>query len=76
MLAVKSKGRVTVYSRRKNDFTKRFAYVAAALQDRPDESVIDRELVALDVASKVKWRSCFRIIWRHRAMSFAPQAIT
>jgi ATP-dependent DNA ligase len=48
MPAVKSKGRVTLYSRRKNDFTKRFAYVAAALQDIPDETVIDGELVALD----------------------------
>ncbi len=46
--AVKSKGRVTLYSRRGTDMTRRFDYIADALEDLPDETVIDGELVALD----------------------------
>ena len=46
--AVKSRGKVTLYSRRGIDLTKRFDYIAEALQPLPDETVIDGELVALD----------------------------
>lgn len=38
----------TLFSRRGNDLTKRFDYVAAALANLADETVIDGELVALD----------------------------
>lgn len=46
--AVKTKGRIILYSRRGNDLTKRFDYIAQALQPLPDDTVIDGELVALD----------------------------
>jgi ATP-dependent DNA ligase len=46
--AVKSGGRVTLYSRRGNDLTNRFDYIAAALGSLPDNTVVDGELVALD----------------------------
>jgi bifunctional non-homologous end joining protein LigD len=46
--AVKSKGRVTLYSRRGIDLTKRFNCIAEALESLPDETVIDGELMALD----------------------------
>jgi DNA ligase D-like protein (predicted ligase) len=46
--AVKNNGRLTLYSRRGNDLTKRFHYITEALKSLPDESVIDGELVALD----------------------------
>jgi ATP-dependent DNA ligase len=46
--AVKTKGKVTLLSRRGNDLTKRFNDIAEALHDLPDETVIDGELVALD----------------------------
>ena len=46
--AVKAEGRVALYSRRGNDLTKRFEYIAAALGSLPDDTVIDGELVALD----------------------------
>jgi ATP-dependent DNA ligase len=37
----------TLYSRRENVLNQRFPYIAAALQDLPNETVIDGELVAL-----------------------------
>jgi hypothetical protein len=50
-IAVKS-GKATVYSRRGTDLTQRFRYVADALANLPDETVIDGELVALDEQGK------------------------
>jgi ATP-dependent DNA ligase len=46
--AIKTKSRVTLYSRRGNDLTKRFDYIAKALESLPDDTVVDGELVALD----------------------------
>jgi ATP-dependent DNA ligase len=45
--AVKNKGKVTLYSRRKNILNKKFDYIAEALDFLPDETVIDGKLVAL-----------------------------
>lgn len=50
--AVKAGSKVTLYSRRGNDLTKRFDYIAAALESLPDETAIDGELVALDEQGK------------------------
>ena len=44
---VQSAGRTTLYSRRRNVLNQKFHYVASALRDLPDETVIDGELVAL-----------------------------
>jgi DNA ligase D-like protein (predicted ligase) len=44
---VRSAGKTTLYSRRQNVFNQRFPYIATALQDLPNETVIDGELVAL-----------------------------
>jgi DNA ligase D-like protein (predicted ligase) len=52
MVAVRSGGKVTLYSRRGTDLSKRFEYVTAALESLPDETVIDGELVALDEQGK------------------------
>jgi len=46
--AVKTSGKVSLYSRRGHDHTQRFDYIAHALKSLPDETVIDGELVALD----------------------------
>lgn len=51
-IAVKSGGKVTLYSRRGTDLTQRFEYVAAGLMTLQDESVLDGELVALDEQGK------------------------
>jgi DNA ligase D-like protein (predicted ligase) len=50
--AVKHKGNVTVYSRRRNILNRKFGYIADALEDLPDETVIDGELVAMDTAGR------------------------
>ena len=45
--AVKSGGKITLYSRRQNVLNTKFPYIAVALKGLPDETVIDGELVAL-----------------------------
>jgi DNA ligase D-like protein (predicted ligase) len=52
LIAVKSAGKVILYSRRGIDLTRRFGYVADALATLPDETVIDGEVVALDEEGK------------------------
>ena len=44
---VQSAGRTTLYSRRRNVLNQKFHYIATALKDLPDDTVIDGELVAL-----------------------------
>jgi DNA ligase D-like protein (predicted ligase) len=46
--AVKTGGKVTVYSRRRNVLNRQFGYIADALADLPDETVLDGEVVAVD----------------------------
>jgi bifunctional non-homologous end joining protein LigD len=45
--AVRSAGRTTLYSRRQNVLNQKFHYIATALKDLPEDTVIDGELVAL-----------------------------
>jgi bifunctional non-homologous end joining protein LigD len=44
---VKEKGKVTLYSRRRNVLNQKFGYIAEALKDLPNGTVLDGELVAL-----------------------------
>lgn len=46
--AVKSRGKVTLYSRRRNILNSKFGYIADALKELPDDTVLDGELVALN----------------------------
>jgi ATP-dependent DNA ligase len=39
--AVRSAGQTTLYSRRKNILSQKFHYIATALKDLPDDTVID-----------------------------------
>jgi DNA ligase D-like protein (predicted ligase) len=44
---VKEKGKITLYSRRRNVLNQKFGYIAEALKNLPDGTVLDGELVAL-----------------------------
>jgi len=61
--AVKLHGKVTLYSRRGNILNQKFPYVATALKDLPDGTVLDGELVALDA----KGRSVFNLLQNFRS---------
>jgi DNA ligase D-like protein (predicted ligase) len=61
--AVKNSGETTLYSRRKNVLNRKFPYIATALKDLPDATVIDGELVALDADG----RSDFNLLQNFRS---------
>jgi DNA ligase D-like protein (predicted ligase) len=46
--AVKKKREITLYSRRGNILNRKFPYIATALKDLPDNTILDGEVVALD----------------------------
>lgn len=60
MEAIRQHGKVTIYSRRGNILNKKFPYIATPLKELPDETVLDRELVALHA----KGRSVFNL-WQN-----------
>jgi hypothetical protein len=47
-IGVKSVGNVRLYSRNSKPFDKKFAYIAEALRELPDDTTVDGEIVALD----------------------------
>jgi ATP-dependent DNA ligase len=65
--AVKTGGKVTLYSRRGTDLSNRFEYVASALASLPDETVIDGELVALNEQGKTQLQSATELPLRRIA---------
>ena len=61
--AVKKKGETTLYSRRGNILNRKFPYIATALQDLPDNTILDGEVVALDSQG----RSDFNLLQNFRS---------
>jgi DNA ligase D-like protein (predicted ligase) len=51
-IAVKSDGKVGLFSRRKKSFNQHYPYLVEALADLPDGTVIDGEVVALDDSAR------------------------
>jgi bifunctional non-homologous end joining protein LigD len=60
---VKQHGKVTLYSRRGNVLNDKFPYIATALKELPDETILDGELVALDGEG----RSVFNLLQNFRS---------
>src|SRR5580700_4173652 len=50
--AVKNGGQTTLYSRRRNILNNKFQYIADALKELPDGTILDGELVAMDSAGR------------------------
>ena len=59
----KQHGKVTLYSRRGNILNVKFPYIATALKELPDDTILDGELVALDS----KGRSVFNLLQNFRS---------
>ena len=50
--AVKNSGRTTLYSKRRNVYNSKFGYIAEALKELPDSTVLDGEIVAIDSSGR------------------------
>jgi len=61
--AVKQHGKVTLSSRRGNVLNNKFPYIATALKELPDETILGGELVALDA----KGRSVLNLLQNFRS---------
>jgi len=62
-IAVKSEGRLNLFSRRRNSVNRQYALVFEALSDLPNNTVIDGEVVALDESG----RPDFNLLQHYRA---------
>ena len=62
-LAVRSRTGVTLFSRRKKPFNKQFPQIVESLEDLPEETVVDGEVVAIDDSG----RSDFNLLQNFRA---------
>ena len=51
-IAVKSEGKVTLFSKRRKSFNRQFPHLVEALADLPENTVVDGEVVALDQSGR------------------------
>src|SRR5579871_5047638 len=64
-VAVKSGGKVTLYSRRKKSFNSQYPYLVEALASLPDGTVVDGEVVSLDDSG----RPSFHLLQKFRSQA-------
>ena len=64
-IAVKSSGKLNLFSRRRNSFNRQYSLVFEALADLPDNTVIDGEVVALNGSG----RPDFNLLQHYRAQA-------
>jgi bifunctional non-homologous end joining protein LigD len=62
-IAVKSSGKLNLFSRRRNSFNRQYSLIFEALADLPDNTVIDGEVVALNESG----RPDFNLLQHYRA---------
>src|SRR6516225_5507237 len=64
-IAVKSSGKLNLFSRRRNPFNRQYSLVLEALADLPDNTVVDGEVVALNESG----RPDFNLLQHYRAQA-------
>jgi ATP-dependent DNA ligase len=74
-IGMKASGRVRLFSRNGNDFTRRFAAIARALEALPDETVIDGEIIAYDAEGRPSFNVLQNLSGTDRCQSLAIDAI-
>jgi DNA ligase D-like protein (predicted ligase) len=69
-IAFKSGGRLHLRSRNDNDFSQRYASVMRGLEQLPDETVIDGEIVALDHTGRPSFNALQNFEWGSGALVY------
>jgi len=64
-IAVKSSGKLNLFSRRRNPFNRQYSLVLEALADLPDNTIVDGEVVALNESG----RPDFNLLQHYRAQA-------
>jgi ATP-dependent DNA ligase len=62
-LGIKSRGKVNLYSRRKKSFNTQYPYLVEALNELPDDTIVDGEVVSLGLQTHHQPKSGLAYAW-------------